>query len=243
MTDSNPYPQQPDTAPAGGAPQYQQQPSAPQDQAAQTAPAYGYAAPDGAYDQQTAQAQQPAYQPPYQSQQTPYGAQQPHQPYQQQYGAPYVQQPAYYEPAPESRWNVMCIVGFILAFVIPPAGLILSIIALVQINKSHEKSRGLSIAGIVVGAVTTVLMVVSVVFFVWALGFFVDHADYWYDRSNDRGHGEYSYEDDQICFDDGTCIDPYDFDLDDDTSGIDGWVPDSWHTATGDVPVAIEFVD
>lgn len=62
-------------------------------------------------------------------------------------------------------WNVLCIIGFVLAFIIPPVGLILSIIALVQINRTQEKSQAMSIAGIIVGAIMSfVLLAISVVF-------------------------------------------------------------------------------
>lgn len=83
-----------------------------------------------------------------------YGAQQP------QYGAPYGAAqyppyplyganpygvPAYY--APNDRWNTMSIVGFVLSFVFCPAGLILSIIALRQINRTQERGKAFAIAG------------------------------------------------------------------------------------------------
>ncbi|WP_137657932.1 DUF4190 domain-containing protein [Bifidobacterium moukalabense] len=77
-------------------------------------------------------------------------------PYQQ---APQANQPyppqgvyqAYPQPA-DQRWNNLCIVGFVLAFFIPLAGLILSIVAMVQINKSGERSKGMAVAGIIISA-------------------------------------------------------------------------------------------
>lgn len=120
--------------------------------------------------------QQPAQQPTQQTgqaQQFPYGAMPPQQPAPDY---PYPPQPGYYYP-PTERWNVLCIVGFILAFIIPPAGLVLSIVALVQINKSHEKSKGMSIAGIIIGAISTLLMVAVIGFAIWAVGFAIDHTD------------------------------------------------------------------
>ncbi len=79
---------------------------------------------------------------------------------------------------PHRKWNVMCIVGFILSFIIAPAGLIISIIALVQINKSHEKSKGMAIAGIVIGAVMTVLSVLSIWLVFWAVNEVSDHPEW-----------------------------------------------------------------
>ena len=59
-------------------------------------------------------------------------------PYQQapQPGQSYPPQGVYqpYEQPVDQRWNNLCIVGFVLAFFIPLAGLIISIVAMVQIN-------------------------------------------------------------------------------------------------------------
>ncbi|KAA8820232.1 DUF4190 domain-containing protein [Bifidobacterium vespertilionis] len=93
----------------------------------------------------------------------------------------------YYPPM--QRWNVMSIVGFILSFVIPPAGLVVSIIALLQINKSGEKSKGLAIAGIAVGAVCTVLIVLFIALFVYALGYAMQNG-YYYDGPRGYGYGD-----------------------------------------------------
>ncbi|MFT9277804.1 MULTISPECIES: DUF4190 domain-containing protein [Bifidobacterium] len=73
-------------------------------------------------------------------------------------GQPYPPQGVYYPPI-EQPWNALCIAGFVMSFVFAPVGLVLSIIALVQINRSGEKSKGMSIAGIVVGAISTVMAI------------------------------------------------------------------------------------
>lgn len=54
-------------------------------------------------------------------------------------------------PTPTDRLNTLSIAGFVLAFVANIVGLVVSIIALVQIRRSGERGRGLAIAGIVVG--------------------------------------------------------------------------------------------
>ncbi|NEG72097.1 DUF4190 domain-containing protein [Bifidobacterium ramosum] len=90
----------------------------------------------------------------------------PGQPYPQ---GPYYPYGAYPMPANE-RWNVMCIVGFVLSFVFAPVGLVLSIVALIQINKSGEKSKGMSIAGIIIGAVNTLMLLVAIVALVAFMG-------------------------------------------------------------------------
>lgn len=67
-------------------------------------------------------------------------------------------QQAYRQMCPNQSWNVLAIVGFVFAFVSPLAGLVLSIIALVMVRKSGEKSRGLAIAGIIVGAINVIIV-------------------------------------------------------------------------------------
>lgn len=52
-----------------------------------------------------------------------------------------------------NEYNNLAIIGFILAFILPPVGFILGIIALSQIKQTNEKGRGLSIAAIVLGAI------------------------------------------------------------------------------------------
>jgi hypothetical protein len=66
--------------------------------------------------------------------------------------------------APASdRFNVLAIVGFILAFFINIAGLVVSIIALSQVKRTGERGRGLALAGIIISAISLVLSVVSVI--------------------------------------------------------------------------------
>lgn len=124
-------------------------------------------------------AQQPYGQPQY-GQQSPYAQPQYGQYAQgsgQQYGQPdYTQNMPNYAPygqynqsqygngySPEpTTWNGLCIAGFVCSFLVPIVGLILSIIALTQINRTGEKSRGMAIAGIVIS------IVVWVFSFAWA---------------------------------------------------------------------------
>ncbi|KFI58343.1 DUF4190 domain-containing protein [Bifidobacterium cuniculi] len=108
---------------------------------------------------------QPQYGQPYDQQQ--YTQQYPSQPYAQ--GGYYV--------APTEKWNTMCIVGFVLSFLLPLVGLVLSIIALVQINKTGEKSKGMAIAGIVIGALATILSIAMIGFIFWFAGYAVEHAN------------------------------------------------------------------
>ncbi|KAA8819904.1 hypothetical protein CSQ85_04270 [Bifidobacterium rousetti] len=73
-------------------------------------------------------------------------------------GVPYPPQPngqqPYYPRA--GKWNVCAIIGFILAFLFSLIGLILSIVGLNQIKRTHEKGRGLAIAGIIISIIMMV---------------------------------------------------------------------------------------
>lgn len=60
-------------------------------------------------------------------------------------------------PTPTDRLSTLSIVGFVLAFVVNIVGLVVSIVALVQIGRTGERGRGLAIAGIVVGGFWFVL--------------------------------------------------------------------------------------
>ena len=71
--------------------------------------------------------------------------------------------------APVDQWNGMCIAGFICSFFFPLVGLVLSIIALVQINKTGEKSRGMAIAGIVIGGISTALALIAIIMVICGL--------------------------------------------------------------------------
>lgn len=84
---------------------------------------------------------------------TPYAAGGP-----QPYGAP--MQPS------SDRFNVMAIVGFVLAFVVSLAGLIVSIIALSQIKKTGERGRGLALAGVIISALSIVFGIIWIIFLI-----------------------------------------------------------------------------
>lgn len=61
------------------------------------------------------------------------------------------------------RFNVLAIVGFVLAFVVNIAGLVVSIIALSQIKRTGERGHGLALAGVIISAISIVLGIVSVI--------------------------------------------------------------------------------
>ena len=61
----------------------------------------------------------------------------------------------------EKGYNIFAILSLVFAFLISLLGLVFGIIALIQINKSGEKGRGLAIAGIIISA----LLMFSVLLF------------------------------------------------------------------------------
>ena len=72
------------------------------------------------------------------------------------YGRPY-----YYGPPPT---NPMAVAALVLAFVIPPAGIVMGISARRQIRQSGEQGDGLALAGIILGSIATGLFVLLIAF-------------------------------------------------------------------------------
>jgi len=121
------------------------------------------------YGQQPDPGQPAPYgQQPYGQQQTPYAQQQP-------YGTPNYGYPGTYQAPAQKPGKVMGIVGLVLSclFFIPyasVAGLILSIVGLVQSRKAKE-SNGPALAGIIIGAVVLAITVIATIFlFAFAAG-------------------------------------------------------------------------
>jgi hypothetical protein len=77
-----------------------------------------------------------------------------------------------YQPAPlGQKTNVLAIVGFILAFFVTVAGIIVSAIALRQIKQTGEGGHGLALAGVIIGIVGTVIWVIYIIVAIAALAF------------------------------------------------------------------------
>ncbi|WP_104181042.1 DUF4190 domain-containing protein [Arthrobacter sp. B0490] len=150
MTDNNPESQ-------GNTPYGQQN----QPQHGQSHPQYGQSHPQ--YGQSHPQYGQshPQYgqsQPQYGEQGTPYGQGQSPYGQQAQYGsgAGYPGQQGYPGQPAENPGRTLGIVGFILAILIAPVGLVISIIAFVQSRKARM-GNGFALAGIIIGALFTIL--------------------------------------------------------------------------------------
>lgn len=77
--------------------------------------------------------------------------------------APQQYQQPYGQPAPASRFNVLAIIGFILAFVFWIAGIVVSAIALNQVKKSGERGRGLALWGLILSIVFGIINIISVI--------------------------------------------------------------------------------
>ncbi|RJT95230.1 DUF4190 domain-containing protein [Arthrobacter frigidicola] len=128
---------------------------------------------------------QPPYgQPAYGQSPTPYG-----QPaYGQAQGQPAYGQSPYGQGYPgggypgqqgprENPGRTLGIVGLILAVVVAPVGLILSIVALVK-SKKAGMGNGLAVAGIIVGALFTILLVLAILLLVAAAPFIGEVAEF-----------------------------------------------------------------
>ena len=62
----------------------------------------------------------------------------------------------------QEKWNGLTIAGFVVSFFSCIVGLILSIIALKQVKKSGENSKGMAIAGIIISSVSLAAIVLYV---------------------------------------------------------------------------------
>ena len=73
--------------------------------------------------------------------------------------------------------SLVCFLGIIQTSVIGPlAGLIFSIVALVQIKKNNQKGKGLAVAGVILGSIATlvslVVLIITAIFSYAVPGFF-----------------------------------------------------------------------
>jgi hypothetical protein len=59
------------------------------------------------------------------------------------------------------RTNTWAIVGFVCSLLIAPLGIIFSAIALSQINRTGEGGRGLALAGLIIGIIFTIWIILS----------------------------------------------------------------------------------
>ncbi|KQO47972.1 MULTISPECIES: DUF4190 domain-containing protein [unclassified Frigoribacterium] len=59
-------------------------------------------------------------------------------------------------------YNVLAIVGFILAFVFNIAGLVVSLIALSKIKKTGERGRGLALAGVIISIASIIFGIIYI---------------------------------------------------------------------------------
>lgn len=74
------------------------------------------------------------------------------------------------EPGPPvPPWNALAVVGFVLAFVVPPGAIACGHIALGQIRRTGEQGHGLALAAAVLGWVFTAVIALFVL--VWLLAF------------------------------------------------------------------------
>lgn len=77
----------------------------------------------------------------------------------------YQQRPGRHRPPRPT--NKMAIAALITAPLVPPAGIVLGIVARKQIRRTREVGRDLATVGIVVGAVLTALWLLSLALMAW----------------------------------------------------------------------------
>jgi hypothetical protein len=76
-------------------------------------------------------------------------------------------------PAPLRPWNALAIIGFVLAFVVPPGAIACGHIARAQIRTTGEQGDGLALAALILGYVFTGFVLIWIGTFVATLlGFF-----------------------------------------------------------------------
>lgn len=51
--------------------------------------------------------------------------------------------------------NELAVISLMLAFVVPPIGIVVSILSLTQIKKRNEKGKGMAFAGLVIATLIT----------------------------------------------------------------------------------------
>ncbi|MFA0815264.1 MAG: DUF4190 domain-containing protein [Anaerofustis sp.] len=85
---------------------------------------------------------------------------------------------------PSQSTNIPALVGFILSLVGIPAlfigfgwllgiaGIVLSIIGMVQVKKTNQKGKGFALAGLIIGIVLIVLTIVAVIYVIAAYGYY-----------------------------------------------------------------------
>lgn len=114
----------------------------------------------------------------------------------------------------KKRTNSICIVGFVLSFVSSLAGLVLSIIGLIQAKRVEEGGSGLAIAGIVISALKMVFLVIFILLFpiiIYFINGVVEEIDYYI---NDDFDNKCSYAYDCESYDDDYSVCKYDNEYD-----------------------------
>ena len=114
----------------------------------------------------------------------------------------------------KKRTNSICIVGFVLSFVSSIAGLVLSIIGLIQAKRVEEGGSGLAIAGIVISTLKMIFLAIFIFLFPIIMYFIsgvVDEIDYYI---NDELDNKCSYAYDCKSYDEEYSICKYDNEYD-----------------------------
>lgn len=114
----------------------------------------------------------------------------------------------------KKRTNSICIVGFVLSFVSSLAGLVLSIIGLIQAKKVEEGGSGLAIAGIVISTLKMISVVIFIFLFPIIMFFVSGVVDEIDNYLNDEYDYKCSYAYDCKSYDDEYSVCKYDNEYD-----------------------------
>jgi len=60
---------------------------------------------------------------------------------------------------PPQPTNSAAIVALVMAFVVPVVGLVIGLVAMSQIRKTHERGNGMAVAAVVIGLISTIIFV------------------------------------------------------------------------------------
>ena len=80
------------------------------------------------------------------------------------YGQPAYGAPVGYAPQWARPTNTMAILSLVMAFVFPPAAIVLGVVARRQMRQTGEQGDGLALAGIIIGGIATAFFVLMIAF-------------------------------------------------------------------------------
>ena len=118
------------------------------------------------------------------------------------------QQQMYQQPVQPKKTNGMCIAGLVCAFLLPLVGLILSIVGIRQAKNRNENGEGMAIAGIIIGAIGTVVSFIAILLIVFSYNVFTtvnNNVELSTACANLDSHGDYKDPEGKVRCEDFVC--------------------------------------